>query len=338
MSLLNLQQRLLPLIETALKDYIDSLEYLGGSELKNMITYHMGWHADEADSASHGKRLRPLLLLLCTEALHDDILKALPAAISIELLHNFTLIHDDIEDRSPIRHGRPTLWKKWGTAQAINAGDALFSIAQMSMLYLRETCDENIAAESSWRLNQTCVKLTKGQHKDLSFENEETIPINAYLKMIKGKTAALISLSTNLGGLISGQSKDIQQYLAEFGECLGLAFQIQDDGLGIWGNPEITGKSVASDIQTCKKTLPILYGLKHNLEFKKMWEKQDFNAEDVAQMAEVLEACGAKNYIQSQTIIYTEKALTFLDRIFTKKSDEAQALFELSEKLLDRRF
>jgi len=338
MSLSTLQQNLLPLIEKALQDYINSLDFDLDNDLEDMITYHMGWHADIADSASRSKRLRPLLLLLCTGALHDDILKALPAGISIELLHNFTLIHDDIEDRSPLRHGQPTLWKKWGIAKAINTGDALFSIAQMSMLKLRETCDERIAVESAHRLNQTSLQLTSGQHIDLSFENKEKIPVDAYLDMIKGKTAALISLSTNLSGLISGQSSIVQKHLSEFGKSLGMAFQIQDDGLGIWGDPEITGKSAVSDIQTRKKTLPILYGLEKSLEFKKMWDKENLHAEDVTQMAEALEACGAKAYAQSKTKAYTEKALSNLERLFPKKNDEAQALIELSERLLNRKF
>jgi geranylgeranyl diphosphate synthase, type I len=339
MSLSTLQQRLLPLIESSLQNYLDTLDFNKRNDLKDIIIYHMGWRADKADDSGCGKRLRPLLLLLSTGALRGDIQKSLPAAVSIEFLHNFTLIHDDIEDQSPLRHRQPTVWKKWGLAQAVNAGDALFSIAQMSMLDLRETCDEKIAAESTYHLNHTCLQLTQGQYMDLSFEHDENILVDDYLEMIKRKTAALISLTTKLSGLISGHSRSIQQELAEFGESLGMAFQIQDDGLGIWGDPKITGKSVASDIQSRKKTLPILYGLEQSKAFRQLWEKAELHtAEEVTEMAQVLEVCGVKKVVQKQTTAYTEKALSSFDKIFPKKNDAAKAIIELTHILLNRNF
>ncbi len=336
MSLLKFNHKFLPIIETALQDSVDFLKRSMGNAIRDMLFYHMGW-LDKDDPSSHGKRLRPLLMLLCVEAFDEDIQKALPGAVSIELLHNFTLIHDDIEDRSSLRHGRPTLWKKWGIPQAINTGDSLFSIAQMSMLNLRKTCDERIATESAHRLNDTCLQLTRGQQMDLSFENEKEIGVADYLEMVQGKTAALISLSTNLSGLITKQSIDVQESLADFGENLGMAFQIQDDGLGIWGDPQITGKSVASDIQSHKKTLPILYGLEQSDKFRCLWEKEELHtAEEVAQMAQVLQECGAKGIVQTKTKAYTKKALTNFNKILPKKNDAAKTIIELTHNLLNR--
>ena len=143
MTLENLQTILVPQIEDALKTFINSIDFRSSSELGQMLRYHMGWEDDGPAKASTGKRLRPLIALLATGAFGDYPTKAMPAAVAVELLHNFTLIHDDIEDQSPMRHGRPTLWQKYGTAQAINAGDALFSIAQLSILDLAKTCNQH---------------------------------------------------------------------------------------------------------------------------------------------------------------------------------------------------
>jgi geranylgeranyl diphosphate synthase type I len=338
MSFSTLQHQLRPFIEEKMKSYINSLDFGKNQNLKEIIFYHLGWCDNETDSGSQGKRLRPLLLLLCSGALREDIHQVMPAAVSIELLHNFTLIHDDIEDRSSLRHGRSTIWKKWGVAKAINAGDALFSIAQMSMLELQKICDEKIAANASYQLNHTCLQLTCGQHMDLEFEKDNRVGVDSYLEMIRGKTAALIALTTALGGLITGQSKALQGHLFEFGESLGMAFQIQDDMLGIWGDPETTGKSAASDIRSHKKSLPIIFGLEHSPEFKKMWTSKELTAKEINKMSHLLEACGAKAYVQSEAKSYTAKALNALGRIFPEKNEKVDALFELTEILLNRKF
>lgn len=336
MSLSTLRDEYLPIIEEELQVFLNAFEFDQSPELKNILTYHMGWGKSKDDTGSHGKRIRPLLMLLCAGALDDDILPIMPAAVSVELLHNFTLIHDDIEDHSPMRHGRATLWKRWGVGQAINAGDALFSIAQISMLDLRKTCGELIAVQAANSLNQACLKLTSGQHLDLSFEEKEDIGIDNYLDMIQGKTAALIGLGTSLSGLITGQSKAVQDALFSFGESLGMAFQIQDDALGIWGNPDITGKSTASDILSHKKSLPILYGLDHQPEFNALWQKEALTPEEIDHMSDLLEACGAKAFVQSKAEVYSKKAFNSLADIFPKKNKHVNALYELTKNLLNR--
>ena len=248
-----------------------------------MIAYHMGWCEDDH---GHGKRIRPLLLLLTVGASGGTIENAMPAAIAIEYLHNFTLIHDDIEDNASVRHGRKTVWKKWGLAQGVNAGDALFSIAQLAMLDLARTCSQPTALQAMKEFNLTCFHLTLGQYMDIAFESSNNISVESYLSMIRGKTAALISLTTQLGGLIAHQTTNQLEMLAQFGEALGMAFQVQDDYLGLWGDPQITGKSAASDLIARKKTLPIIYGLQHSNEFKNIWWDEALTSENVEEFAE----------------------------------------------------
>ena len=277
MTLSDLQKHLLPRIEAELKAFINAQDFFETPRLKEMLIYHMGWKA----GGSSGKRIRPLLSLLCAGAFGTDPQIALPGAMAIEFLHNFTLIHDDIEDNSTIRHGQPTLWSKWGVPQAINAGDALFSIAQMAVLGLSQTCDPSTAARGALRLNQVCLHLTCGQHLDIAFETEEKITIESYLEMVRGKTGALIALCSWLGGLAAQLEAPLLDALYEFGENLGLAFQMLDDFLGIWGDPQVTGKSAASDILAHKKTLPIIFGLNHSAPFRSMWTKTNLSHDQI---------------------------------------------------------
>lgn len=336
MSLAELQDQLLPAIESHLQNFLNNQDFNSSQELKHMLAYHMGWAVDDPNSSVHGKRLRPLLALLCAGALKEDVESIMPGAISLEFLHNFTLIHDDIEDSSPFRHGRLTIWKKWGIPQAINAGDALLSIAQLSMLSLRDTLDDSAAVLASERLNQVFLKLTRGQYLDLSFEETDEITLEEYFEMIDGKTAALIALAASLSAVVAGKSKEVTCLLSDFGQSLGMAFQIRDDILGIWGDAEVTGKSASSDILAHKKSLPIIFGLEHSPSFRALWVKESQSEEDVTQMAELLQTCGALDYARSQAEIYTKKAFKALENLFPEGNEYSQALFELAEKLLLR--
>ncbi|MDF1519595.1 MAG: polyprenyl synthetase family protein [Brevefilum sp.] len=333
MILTILQKQLLPEIENRLKYFLQSLNFGQSLRLYEMISYHMGW---EDEGGSHGKRIRPFLSLLCAGALNGSIQNTMPGAVAIEYLHNFTLIHDDIEDNSPIRHGRPTLWQKWGLAQAVNAGDALFSIAQLSILSLNETCDEVTALKASKAFNHTCLHLTRGQYLDIAFESSQDIDVSTYFDMIGGKTAALIGFSTYLGGLTAHVGERQLELLEAFGSSLGMAFQIQDDYLGIWGDPHKTGKSAATDLLTRKKSLPILFGLKHSKDFKNIWNKEKISAENVDTFAKMLVACGAQDFIQAKAQQYTEKAFKALHELFPTENEYIKALNELTETLLNR--
>lgn len=228
-----------------------------------MLRYHLGWADANFASASMptGKRLRPLLLLRCVAACGGDPLLAAPAAAAIELLHNFTLVHDDVQDESAYRHHRETIWHRWGTAAAINVGDALYAVAHDALYALAEP-PANLPAERVLRLargfDRMALRIVEGQHLDLSHEGEWDGGEARYLEMIAGKTAAIMDFAARAGALIAGADDAAVAACGDFGRNLGLAFQVRDDILGIWGAQDITGKPAADDIRRRKQSLPIV--------------------------------------------------------------------------------
>jgi geranylgeranyl diphosphate synthase type I len=232
-----------------------------------MMRYHLGWSdaAFRPGSFPTGKRLRPILCLLACSEVGGDPAQALPAAAALELLHNFSLIHDDVEDGDELRHHRPTVWKLWGVPQAINAGDGMYALAYAA---LQRLADRGVKAKPALsvfeRFTRTCLALTEGQYLDIRFEERTQVTVDEYLRMIQGKTAALIAASVAIGALLGGASPAQQTDLLRFGQAMGLAFQIQDDVLGIWGDPSVTGKAAGNDILRRKKSLPLLYALNHS--------------------------------------------------------------------------
>ncbi len=328
-------QRFLPAIEQELKR---TLELVGRDiypGLTTMMAYHLGWEGENAGPEATGKRIRPLLVLLTCSAAGGEWKQALPAAAAVELIHNFSLLHDDIEDHSLLRRGRPAVWVKWGIPQAINTGDAMFSLAHLTMLGLEKTASPEIALEAEKIIQKTCLGLTQGQYLDISYEDREKIKDEDYWLMVGGKTAALLSACTELGALISGTSQEIQEHYRSFGHHLGLAFQALDDILGIWGDSAKIGKSNASDLITRKKTLPILYGLENNQFFAERWKKGNINPEEVPSLAKKLETEGARSYTQDMANQLTQKALDSFEN--AKPSGNAgKALQELANLLLRR--
>ena len=304
----------------------------------NMLHYHLGWaDAQFKPSVSDGgKRLRPILLLLTTEAQGEDWRYALPAAASIELVHNFTLIHDDIEDQDKRRRGRPTLWSVWGIPQAINAGDALFTLAYQSLINLRTKplpVERVIQALETY--TQAILRITEGQCRDIAFETQKEVSESDYLSMINGKTAALIGLASELGGIIAGVSNVRRERLRAFGIALGKAFQMQDDLLGLWGDPHRTGKPVGSDILKHKKTLPIIHGSQKNDELLDLLNKPTLSNDDITHALDLLEAAGSRTYTKSQVKRYHREALKALDA--SGGQGESQKIIrQLVINLLDR--
>ncbi|MBV9688982.1 MAG: polyprenyl synthetase family protein [Ktedonobacteraceae bacterium] len=242
------------------------------------MQYHLGWVDEHFSPAASnpGKLLRPTLLLLSYEVAgawglaeekpcrSDYLRRALPAAVSVELTHNFTLIHDDIEDGDVERRHRPTLWKIWGIPQSINAGDGLFAL---SRLVLWEVLDEGvegtIAARLGRILDHSCLTLSEGQYLDISFEQRDDISVSMYLDMISRKTAVLMSCATEMGAILGTRDQETIDRLRSFGSTIGIAFQIRDDLLGVWATKAELGKTQAGDIYRRKKSLPVLYALEH---------------------------------------------------------------------------
>ena len=305
-----------------------------------MMHYHMGWLDEQLQPADvhAGKQIRPVICLLACQAAGGDWRQAVPAAAAIELLHNFSLIHDDIEDASPTRRGRKTLWTIWGQEQAINAGDAMFAFAHLA---LNRLVNRRVAAETAVhalrRFDETCVRLTQGQHADMDFETRDSVTVDEYLTMITGKTAVLLSLCTELGALIAGCNKETVHNYAQFGLNLGLAFQVIDDILGIWGDEAVIGKSASTDILTKKKTLPILYGLSQNGVLRKLYEREITNEAFVEEAISVLNTTGARDYATERATYYSQTALQHLEE--AQPTGTAYiALNQLSAMLLQRDF
>jgi geranylgeranyl diphosphate synthase, type I len=230
--------------------------------LYDMTRYHLGWIDEELRpaAADPGKRVRPRLCLLSCAAAGASPAKALPPATAVELIHNFSLVHDDIQDRSEYRRHRRTVWNIWGTSQAINAGDGMFALAQLALAE-DETTDPATVVRAIRELNRACRALCEGQVLDLQFEGRSLVDVEEYYAMIEGKTAALLAASCRMGALYGGAGEAATEGYARFGKHLGLAFQVRDDYLGIWGDPRETGKPSASDLISKKKTLPLLYAL-----------------------------------------------------------------------------
>ncbi len=233
--------------------------------LYDMLRYHLGW-TDTAGrpvaGGDGGKGFRPTLCLLCTEAVGGAVEPALPVAAALELVHAFSLIHDDVMDNSPTRRHRPTVWKVWGRAQAITAGDAMFSLAHLSVWSLAERgVDGAVVAAAGRLLDETCLRLCEGQYLDVDFEGKLSVSVDGYLGMIQGKTGALIQASCQAGALLGGADAAAVGHFAEAGLRLGEAFQIRDDILGVWGSASRMGKPTAEDIKSRKQALPIALAL-----------------------------------------------------------------------------
>lgn len=330
-----LQETLLPAIELELKRTIELINREKYPLLGTMMAYHLGWEGEDSGPEATGKRIRPLLVLLTCSAAGGYWKKALPAAASVELIHNFSLLHDDIEDQSDLRRGRQTVWKIWGIPQAINTGDAMFSLAHLALLGLEKTTSSDISLHASRVLQNACLGLTKGQFLDISYEEKDEISIDDYWLMIGGKTAALLSASTELGALISGAEPDQLENYRSFGYHLGLAFQVLDDLLGIWGDTDKIGKSNTSDLVTKKKTLPIIYGLQNNQGFAKRWKQGEITPDEVAEIAKQLEVEGARSYTQEAANRLTQSALEAYQNAMPT-GNAGRTLEELASILLRR--
>lgn len=303
---------------------------------RTMIEYQLGMDGKGNSDKSQGKRLRPLFVLQVCQAMVGNWQDALPAAASVELLHNFSLIHDDIQDGSETRRGKDTVWKKWGIAQAINIGDAMLTLSFLSLGRCESRLDHSSINSMKILLEQTCLTLTKGQFLDLAYEKENAIPKDLYWDMVNGKTAVLLSASCKLGAMVSGAEQSQVDKIGRFGITFGLAYQVQDDYLGIWGDPKITGKSQFTDLLSRKKTFPILQGVEINKDFSNLWNQPGFIDEiNAMELAKHLENEGVKDQTKKTFVILYDSAYKELESLNLSRVSSAP-LYNLVETIRQR--
>jgi len=335
MNLAEFTRTMLPEIEAELLRQIARLKGPNTQPFYEMFTFHMGWTGEGAGPEATGKRIRPLLLLLCCAAVGGEWTEALPAAAAVELVHNFSLVHDDIEDNSDKRRGRATVWAQWGVPHAINTGDGLFSLSNLAMTDLSAKYPPKVVLRAAQQLSATCLDLTRGQFLDMSFEKRNDLTVDDYWSMVSGKTAALLAACTGIGALLGGAKEAVQEIYRDFGHSLGMAFQALDDYLGIWGDPASTGKSIASDLAAGKKSLPVMFGLGKKGGFADRWFRGPLQPEELPFLADELASEGAKLYTLEMADQMTDLSLAALREV-APKGDAGGALFELVQTLLAR--
>jgi geranylgeranyl diphosphate synthase, type I len=301
--------------ESEILRVIDQVQDERTGALYEMVRYHLG--LDE--NGSRGKRIRPLLGLLAYESLTGDHRGALPGAAAVELGHNFSLVHDDIEDRDTERRHRATLWTIYGIPQAINTGDTLFTLSRMALHRLSDLGFSDAKVLALMRLyDETCLALCEGQFMDIwSAEHDDRLSVDFYFDMIGRKTAALIAASVQAGALLATDDQRIVDSYRGFGWSLGIAFQLNDDLLGIWGDEQATGKE-PSDLAKHKKTLPVIYALERAPEADRQRLREILavpapSEVEVADAREILERCGAREYTRSRARAERDEALMRLE-------------------------
>lgn len=289
-------------------------------DLYNMLRYHMGWVDEKGHptNGTSGKALRPVLCLLACESSGGTVEQAMPAAVALELIHNFSLVHDDIQDGDKERHGRPTVWCAWSMPKALVAGNAMRVLADMALWgLLQEGVGYSKAVEASNLLVQGYMEMIEGQYMDLRFEDSIYTTVEDYLSLISLKTGALIRCSLELGALIGCQDTRVRSAFRLCGEHLGRAFQIRDDYLGVWGNEEMTGKAVGADILRKKKSFPVVYTLENARgEDKKtlldIYSKAKLDRSDAARVLSIMEKVDAREHSDSMAQDSCGKALQAL--------------------------
>ncbi len=337
-------------VEAFINDVIASAESDAGTSCSDadlplylVIRYHLGWvdQTFQPVSAKTGKRIRPLVCLLCAGAAGGSASNAIPVAASIELLHNFTLMHDDIQDRSEFRHGRKTIWAHWGEAQAINVGDATFALSQLALLRLGERHDDQmIVREIATEFNKVTLRIVEGQVLDLGFEHRWDIGTDDYLRMVTGKTAAIVGFAAWAGALVATGDRRLADQYREFGLKLGLGFQVRDDYLGIWGNEADTGKPAGDDIRTRKKSIPVVMLLdrvsaREADELRHLYTSGELSPAAVDRVQELLRGYEIERDVHRFAERYHNEALELLTQI-APLTPERNALEQLAERLVER--
>lgn len=286
-----------------------------------------------------GKRVRPLLCLLACRLYSDNIATALPIARALEVFHNFTLLHDDLMDKSPIRRGQPTVYRKWNDNTAILSGDAMSIEAYRSLEGIE---NPQLLFKVLPFFNKMAIEICKGQQYDMDFEECEHVSVAEYIEMIRLKTAVLLGAALRLGALAAGAYDSDAQILDEVGQALGLAFQIQDDYLDVYGDEKTFGKPIGGDIMNGKKTLMLLYTQAKlerddRAELDRLMQlEQEHKEERISGVRRLYDKAGTPIYAQHEIERLTQEALTKL-RGLGLKQERLEPLYQLFDKLTTRK-
>jgi len=326
-------ERSRPLVEPALRKALARLDPWS----RHVATYHFGWcDADgRPTSGRGGKAVRPALAVLAAESVGAPVSAALPGAVAVELVHNFSLLHDDLMDRDVERRHRRTVWVIWGPATAILAGDALLALAHEVLL----ESPASGAARAARLLASATRELTRGQVADLAFETRDDVGLDECIDMATAKTGSLLAASAGIGALLADAPESTVDALMMFGREVGVAFQLVDDVLGIWGDPAVTGKPVHSDLRSRKKSLPVTWGVTRNdadPELRRWLSGPDEPSEEsLPRVAELLDRAGARAWALAEASVrmrLAEQALTQVDI----KAETRAELIELAHYVVDR--
>lgn len=282
---------------------------------------------------SGGKRLRPSMLLLAAEAAGGEALALAPAAVSIELVHNFTLIHDDIMDNADVRRGRPAVHKIWGQSGAILAGDTLYSKA-FQVLGMTAASPERILGAMNM-LSRTCTAICEGQWLDMEFESKDRVTENEYMEMIEKKTGVLYGASAGMGALLAGAPPEVVRALDEFGRLTGMGFQLQDDVIDLLTPEEVSGKRQGGDLIEGKKTLIMIHAFANDIVVP-VFSKKDASAEEIFRSISILEGSGSIEYARSRAEEMVAQGKRALDVL--PPSPAKETLLELADYMIRRRY
>ncbi|MEX2598559.1 MAG: polyprenyl synthetase family protein [Dehalococcoidia bacterium] len=315
----SLQARFLPEVRECLRSVVPDSD----SGFFGLLRFHLGWEDAAGNPANEdsGKSLRPVLCLAACDMAGGDWQAAMPAAAALELVHNFSLIHDDIQDGDTTRRGRATLWTVRGIPAAVAAGNAMRVVADQTLAALADTgMRPSLAVLASVELTHRYLEMIEGQYMDMSFEQAEHVTVDEYLDMIGRKTGALIESALFLGALAGSGDPDAARSFGRCGRKLGLAFQVRDDYLGVWGNPKATGKAVGADIRRKKKALPVLYMLEQATPADMQWitpalSEPEVSEANVERVLDLLDRLDARKYVQSVAEAQAEEALAAVSEL-----------------------
>jgi len=305
----------------------------GRTELDQVLQYSIGFNSHEPNdqliSVRSGKRIRPILCLLVCELMGGNIQDALPIAIAIELIHQFSLIHDDVQDRDLIRHHKSTIWVLHGDMKALFAGNVLRATADISTWNFDS--DSNNGLDIVGILNDACLRMTEGQCLDLLHEGQFFSNTDQYIEMVTLKTGALLSASMEIGACISSNGYLYRDIFKVIGMYLGIILQIRDDMLGIWGNPDNTGKAIGSDIIRKKNTVPMIHTMtvskrQHQKELLKIYQKSELSHQDVLKVLDIMDHSRTLQFTQDIVKGYAEKTEELINKVSNDVSGIADIL------------